>query len=140
VNSQSVLQHDTYNINGVTSSVCYSTILHAITVCPFFFPNARNKGEGGQRLSQTVPLCSKNIGSITHGTQHTPIFLMVKGYSKSLSQINTLAVPTLLTTNMPLRWNTASPVKSFGSRRLSCTAHKKQLQKCIFSKLPSLLA
>lgn len=64
-------------LTTLTSSVCYSTILHTISICPLVFLNIQNNG-GGQRLTLTVLCCSKNIGSITeklliHSRKHSRI-------------------------------------------------------------------
>jgi hypothetical protein len=118
------LQHLTYNINGVSSSVCCSTILHTIAICPFFFPNAQNRGGGGDKtVTNSTALFKTHRSHYLWHTTHSNL-LMVKGYFKSLSQINTLPVLIILTTDVPLRWNTASPVKMFWVKNIMYCSQK----------------
>jgi hypothetical protein len=84
----------------------------------------------GSRMSLTYQfeliVYSKNVGPTTHssnGTAHTSL-LIVKGYVRSVSQINAAPVPIVLSIDIVRNVN-------LGARRHTYTAHKNHLQKFV---------
>jgi hypothetical protein len=59
--------------------------------------------------------------------------LIMKGHFKSLSQINIVPVPIVLSIDIPTNMEPSfvSENMSFGLRTSSCTAHKKQVKNAL---------
>jgi hypothetical protein len=93
------------NVNRIISSACCSTTLHNMNVCPFFLHNILKKRP---KNGIDITLCINSLfkeyrpcySCSSNGTQHTNL-LILKGYFKSLSQINTVPIPVVLSTDIP---------------------------------------